>query len=225
MQQRIVDLTYPIHEGMTTFPAHWHPMVELSILGRLGIEARETRKIVIGTHTGTHCDAPRHFIAEGATIDQVPLETLVGPAVVVDLSATAPSASVGPDVLAAKLGDRRPERLLLRFDWSRHWGTLTYYTDHPFLSEDAAAWLVARGVKLLGMDTPMPDDPRNGRGTANDSPNHKTLLGNGVVLVEYLNNLAAIATESFELVVLPLKIVDGDGAPARCIAIENGAAA
>lgn len=225
MQRRIVDLTYPIHEGMTTFPAHWHPFVELSILGRLGIEARETRKIVIGTHTGTHCDAPRHFIENGCTIDQVPLETLVGPAVVLDLSGTKPLESVSSDALASRLGDRRPERIVLRFDWSSRWGSLAYYTDHPFLAEEAATWLVGRGVKLLGMDTPMPDDPKNGRGTANDSPNHKILLGNGVILVEYLNNLAGISAEAFDLVVLPLKILDGDGAPARCIAIVNGAGA
>lgn len=69
MPRRIVGLTFPIHEGMTTFPAHWHPFVEVSVMGRHGIENRETRKVVMGTHTGTHCDAPCHFVPGGKTVD------------------------------------------------------------------------------------------------------------------------------------------------------------
>lgn len=69
MSRNIIDLTFPIHEGMTTFPVHWHPIVEISVLGRHGIENRETRKVLLGTHTGTHMDAPRHFIPDGMTVD------------------------------------------------------------------------------------------------------------------------------------------------------------
>ncbi|MDP6560837.1 MAG: cyclase family protein, partial [Candidatus Binatia bacterium] len=80
MTREIIDLTFPIHEGMQTFPVHWHPVVEITQLGRLDVEARETRKMVLGTHTGTHMDAPRHFIEGGKTIDEVTLDILVGPA-------------------------------------------------------------------------------------------------------------------------------------------------
>ena len=91
---RIIDLTFPIHEGMTTFPAPWHPFVEITQLGRHGLEGRETRKIVIGSHTGTHCDAPRHFIPGGATIDEIPLDVFIGPAVVCDLSGAPASQAI-----------------------------------------------------------------------------------------------------------------------------------
>src|SRR5271168_5192186 len=87
---KIVDLSLPVEEGMMTFPTHWHPVVEVTILGRHGIEGRETRKIVLGTHIGTHADAPRHFIPNGATIDEIPLELLVGPATVVDFTGCRP---------------------------------------------------------------------------------------------------------------------------------------
>jgi kynurenine formamidase len=218
---RIVDLSYTIHEGMTTFPVHWHPPVEITQLGRHGIENRETRKIVLGTHTGTHCDAPRHFVPGGATMDQLPLDTFIGPARLVDFSTAADGHEVSRGELADRLAESRPQRLVLRFDWDRHWGKRKYYSDHPFLSDDAARWLLRTGVKLLAMDTPMPDNPANGSSSANDSPVHKILLGGGVVLVEYLTNLAALRRSVFDLLVMPLKIRDGDGAPARVAAIEE----
>ena len=220
MPKQIVDLTFPIHEGMTTFPVHWHPFVEISILGRHGLENRETRKIVLGTHTGTHCDAPRHFIPSGQTIDKVPLTSLIGPAILVDFSDRKKQEYCVAD-FEAQLKDKSFERIVMRFDWSDKWGTNEYYTDHPYITEKAASWMVEKGVKLLGMDTPMPDNPLNGRGSANDSPNHKILLGKDIILTEYLCNLKAITTSEFELIVLPLKIVDGDGSPARCVAIIN----
>ncbi len=221
VRQRIVDLTFPICEGMTTFPSHWHPMVEVSLLGRHGIENRETRKLVLGTHTGTHCDAPRHFIPGGRTVDRVPLDVLIGPAVVADLSRSPPGQEVVVRDLERQLRGDRPERVILRFDWSERWGTRDYYLSHPFLSQAAAKWLVDRGVRLVAMDTPTPDNPMHGWQSATDSPNHKILLGSDVILVEYLCNLKALSRREVDLVVMPLKIADGDGAPARCVAVER----
>lgn len=221
MTRRIVDLTYPIHEGMTTFPSMNHPFVEITQLGRHGIENRETRKLVLGTHTGTHCDAPRHFIPGGETVDNLPLNVLVGPAVVLDFTYVKPNQEMAVADFEKQLGERRPERLVLRYDWSDHWGKMEYYTNCPVLSEAAAHWLVERGLRLLAMDTPMPDSLQHGQGSAKDSPVHEIMLGKGVILVEYLCNLRALRNNEIELVVLPLKVQGGDGAPARCIAIEE----
>jgi arylformamidase len=221
MAHRITDLTLTIAEGMQTFPTHWHPFVEITQLGRHGIENRETRKVVLGTHTGTHMDAPRHFIPDGTTIDQVLLDQTVGDAVLVDFSRLARFHEVSVGELEEALGGRWAPRIVLRYDWSDQLGTMAYYTDHPFLGEATAQWLVDRGCRVLAMDTPMPDNPKHGRGCPKDSPNHKTLLGNGVVLVEYLTNLRNVRAPRFTLVAAPLKIKDGDGAPARCFAIET----
>jgi kynurenine formamidase len=120
------------------------------------------------------------------------------------------------------VGEARPERLIMRFDWSDRWGNLAYYSDHPYISDEAAQWLVDRGVRLLAMDTPMPDNPKNGRGTDNDSPVHKILLGDGMILVEYLCNLRELSRREVELIVLPLKLEKGDGCPVRAVAIERG---
>jgi kynurenine formamidase len=221
MPRRIVDLSYPIHTGMTTFPSHWHPMVEVSVMGRHGIENRETRKLLLGTHIGTHCDAPRHMIPGGDTMDSVPLDVFLGPALVLDLSGCRPRQQFEPGDLERKLADRRPERLLLRFDWSDYWGQMKFYTDYPFLSVEAGRWLVRRGVKLLGMDSPSPDNPDHGRTSDPDSPVHKVLLGAGVILLEYLCNLRELRQQEVELAFLPLKVREGDGAPGRAVAIER----
>lgn len=219
MNRRFVDLTMVIEEGMQTFPTYWHPFVEITQLGRHGLENRETRKIVLGTHTGTHIDAPRHFVADGATVDNIPLDQLVGPASVIDLTPFGASQEVGPCDLEAALGDRSATRVLLRFGWDRQLGSMAYYSESPYLSEAAAQWLIDRGCRLVGMDTAMPDNPKNGSSSPKDSPNHKAFLSNGTILLEYLVNLAAIDQPVVQLVVAPMKIRNGDGAPARVFAI------
>ncbi len=221
MSKRIIDLSYLIEEGMTTYPVPWHPVVEITQLGRHGIENRESRRIVLGTHIGTHVDAPRHFIPKGGTIEFMPLDLMVGPATLVDFSHAKAKQEFGVDDFRKALGRERPRRLVMRFDWSRYWGTMAYYQTQPFISEEAAQWLIDRGVRLLGMDTAQPDSPDNGRTGPKDSPVHKIMLAKGCYLLEYLCNLRKIRQSRFELIVAPLRLKEGDGAPARVLAIEG----
>ena len=221
MTRRFIDLTMTIEEGMQTFAAHWHPIVKIKQLGRHEIENRETRKIVIGTHTGTHIDAPCHFIKKGKTVDSIPLDRLIGPATVIDFSTTHHFQQMEIEDFENALKDRPTERLIIRFDWDKHLSTEQYYTNHPFLSEKACYWLLDKGCHLLAMDTPQPDNPQNSQGSLLDAPNHKILLGGDMLLVEYLVNIRAIKKPVVELVVAPLKIKGGDGSPVRCFAIER----
>jgi arylformamidase len=211
---RIVDLTMTLQEGMVTYPGH--PHVEITQLARFGYEGKETRRITLGTHTGTHIDAPRHYIEGGKTVESISPEVLCGPARLVNLS-DAQFNGISSYELEEQLGDRQVERVLLRFDGEERLGSMSYYMGQPWLLPDAAEWLVNRGCKLVGMDTPMPDAPTDIR----EMPIHKLLLGAGIVIVEYMVNLASIKAETFQLIVAPLKIKDGDGAPARCFAICN----
>lgn len=207
---------------MTTYPVHWHPVVEITQLARHGIENRETRRIVLGTHCGTHIDAPRHLIPGGATVETISVDLFVGPARVLDMRPVeCPKKCYHVRDFQRLLGDERPLRLVLRFDWSDHWGTMKFYTDQPFISEEAAQWLVDRGVRLLAMDTPQVDSPDHGRSGAKDSPNHKIMLGQGVIFVEYCTNLRQLSRQEVELVVAPLNILGADGAPARVFGIER----
>lgn len=218
----IIDLTMTLREGIMTFPVNWHPVVEITQLGRFHVEGRETRKITMGTHTGTHVDAPRHFVPGGKTIETTDLSIYHGPARVLDFTDLPDRAEITRAMLQDRIGDAFPKRIVFRYDWERRLDSLAYYSDHPYLSEDACHWLVEQGVHLVGFDAPMPDDPRNGRNSEKDSPNHTILLGAGVAILEYLVNLKAIPRRDFTLSALPLKIAQGDGAPVRAVAICEG---
>ena len=215
----LVDLTLNLEEGMMTFPVSWHPVVEITQLGRFHVEGRETRKVTFGTHTGTHVDAPRHFIKNGTTIENVSLSKFYGPCVVLDFHNLRAKSEIDADMLKGKLAGRTPERILFRYDWDKKLGSLAYYSDHPYLSECACEYLVEIGVQLVGFDAPMPDNPLNGKGAKKDSPNHTILLGNDIVILEYLCNLSDIKSSNFILSAFPLKITEGDGSPVRAIAI------
>jgi kynurenine formamidase len=221
-KDRIIDLTHTIHDGMMTYPRHWHPKVEISVQGRHGIEGRETRKLVLGSHTGTHIDGSSHFIPGGKTIDELPLEHLVGPAHVVSFAPCEPLREIQVKDLEVHLSPEKDvTRVLLRYDWSERWGRMSFYSESPYLSTEACKWLMDRGVRLIGMDTPSPDNPKNLGGYDVDSPNHKLLLANDVILVEYLSNMKEIRKNRVMLIALPLRVLRGDGAPARVIAIES----
>ncbi len=213
-----VDLTHPIRQGMVSFPSPNHPTPEVTVLARHEDQGRMTRRLVLGTHTGTHLDAPLHFIPGGGAVESIALERLVGPAQVADLSHIRPLSEVSREATERALGGPpRHSRVLLRFDWSRRFVDLGFYTDSPYLSLEACQWLLDSGVDVLGMDTPSPDNPAHGQDSDVDSPNHQLLLGAGVVLLEYLTNLAALGEEVF-LLALPLPVEGADGAPMRVIA-------
>lgn len=218
---KVIELSHPIHDGMPTFPVAWHPYVEVTQLGRHGIEARETRKITIGTHTGTHVDAPLHFIPGGAPVDALPLDLLCGPAQLLDMGPWEEKQAFDMDYFEANLGDRVLPRLVLRFRFSHLWGTQAYFTRNPYLTAAAAQWLVDKGVRLLGMDLPQVDSADHGRGCSQDSPNHRIMLGQGCYFVENLTNLDQIEGDTFEWIVAPLRLRGGDGATCRSLAVER----
>lgn len=218
---KIIDLTHPLHPGMPTFPVQWHPYVEISPMGRYGIEGRVTHKITIGTHTGTHVDAPAHFIAAGGTIEDIPMELLGGPALLLDLSYVKPKQPVDRSLLEIQLKNFKVQRLILYFNWSEKWGTMEYFTQNPFITPDAAQYLIDSGIRILGMDTPQVDSPEHGRNCSPDSPIHKIMLSQGCYFVENLTNLGLLKPGLIHWTVAPLKIYNGDGAPCRTFAMVD----
>jgi kynurenine formamidase len=213
--RRIIDLTYDLNPQTPVYPDY--PRVEITILETLqdvipGRRSLNSSRIAIGMHCGTHMDAPFHFIGNGRTIDQVPLECLVGPAVLVDLREAAKDGVIEKKDLAdfyPKLN--RTRKIVINTGWSHVWGKPNYFTDHPVLTAEAAQFLVDSGVQLVGLDTPSVDRP--------PFPAHIPLLGSDIVIVENLTNLDDIAGEVFELIVLPLKITSREGSPVRAIAL------
>ncbi len=214
----IIDLTYVIEEGMTTFSSHWHPLVSIKQLGRLNFEGRETREISFGSHTGTHLDAPLHFVAGGQSIDNISLSKLIGQVSIHDFSFMKEN-----EVVTVKMLEQLniKKKVLFNFGWGKHWDTKKFYKDYPFFSLSAAQYLISLRLDFVGMDTPSPDDSRINLkadilGSKLDSPVHKLFLKNNILLLEYVANLDRIKTfDDWNIIVMPLKIKGSDGAPAR----------
>lgn len=197
-----VDLSMPISPSMpTNRPDHFPPA--LDPYARIESDGWAGTAITIDSHCGTHVDAPSHFVPGAMGVDAIPLDVLVGP---------AQRVGVDTDVVtAAHLTSVSAVRVVVHTGWSARADTPEYISGATHLDADAARELVDRGVRLVGIDSPSVDAPG-----CDDV--HQILLGNGVIIVENLSNTAALP-EYFELIVSPLRIVDGDGSPARVVAV------
>lgn len=218
---KIFDLTLTLEPDIPCFAA-WHPPFTIEARGTLEKVGRNTKKISFGSHTGTHMDAPLHFVDGGTSIDQIDIGLLYGDVTVVDFRTMSdldtPRAVERSDLAVVEIA----ERMLFLFGWDKHWKTDTYYKGYPYFSMDAARCLVEGGVKLLLMDTPSPDDSRAILHSDKDSIIHKEFLSNGVVLVEYIKGPDQINTNArYSIVSLPLKIAGSDGSPVRVVLIEE----
>ena len=212
---KFVDITHGIHRGMPHFNAAWHCAAEISQMGYVRTVGRNTSRLVFGSHCGTHVDAPRHFIDDGDAIDQIDVATLIGPVEVVDLSDVERDASVSLERVS-----RIPlaERMIFHFNWAEVWERGDFYSGYPFFSDAAVDYIVSSGkVRLLGMDTPSPDDSRIALGSPEDSKAHKAFLAAGIVLVEYLDTSGLKEFGPWNMAALPLKIEGCDGSPARVV--------
>jgi arylformamidase len=211
----IYDISLPVSEALVVWPGD--PPVRITQPAHLDRgDPYTVSRLELGAHTGTHVDAPAHFIGGGAGVDRLPLDLLVGPARVVHV----PEArALTPQVLEGLSIPPNTERLLFRTRNSERWGREGgFWEEYVGVPEAGARWLVARGVRLVGIDylSISPYDDL--------LPPHHTLLGAGVIVVEGLD-LRGIAPGAYQLVCLPLKLVGGDGAPARAILIEEEAGA
>jgi arylformamidase len=208
----IYDISLPISESLVVWPGD--PPVRITQPSHLDRGDMATvSRLDIGAHIGTHVDAPVHFVQGGAGVDSFNLDLLVGPARVVHaLEADALSASV----LQALDIPPGTERVLFRTRNSERWarGEEEFWTDYVGITDDGARWLIEQGVQLVGIDylSVAPFDELV-------AP-HRTLLGAGLIVVEGLD-LSGVAAGVYQLVCLPLKVVGGDGAPARAILIDE----
>jgi arylformamidase len=160
----------------------------------------------LGSHTGTHVDAPHHFLDGRSTVDAMPLEAIVGSAQVIEL--TENRHITAADLEAAAIPDRTT-RLLLKTPNSHFWNDDDFHTDFVGLTGDAAEWLVARNYVLVGIDYLSIE-----RFGSPDHEVHKTLLAANIVIVEGLD-LRAVPAGEYTIACAPLKVVGADGAPAR----------
>lgn len=212
------DLTQPFHGDIPHSSAL--PSPELETLKTVEAEGAHVQRYASPTHVGTHVDAPLHFVAGGATIDELPLERFAGEGVVLDLERDEPTeiSLAAIQAAAADAGGVEPgDIVLVRTGWGRHFEDEATYQRYPWLADDVGAWLLEQEVTFLGVDTISPDRPRAMRPEDWDAyPIHRTLLPEGVLIAEHLF-LEDVAGGRLELFGFPMKLAGGDGAPIRMV--------
>lgn len=212
-----VDLSHRITETLSRIPYFPQPRIQ-RIMTWPPVNVTEIQMVV---HHGTHLDAPRHFVADGPTIDEIPLERLYGPGVVWRIEAKPRGAIDVSDLERATPRMRRGDIVFIDTGWWEKVNTEDY-EEHPFLTREAAQWLVEQGAKIVGMDNSTPDMAPHYRPKDFDFPVHRTLLSHGVLIAEHMNNLTALAGRRIEAMALALNLAGSDGAPARVIARSAG---
>ncbi len=207
-----VDLSHTVRDGMTVYVGD--PAPKIHRVKHLETDGVNISELLLGSHTGTHVDAPVHFISGGEPVDLLPPEKFVGAAVVLDLAHKPQGSEIVTEDLKSPLIDRDGLIVLLYTGMSKRWGDDSVRRNYTHLSPKAARWLVEKKVKAVGIDYLSVEEYGS-----KDAPVHKALLSKGVAIIESLNeNLGRFAGKRIFLVCLPLKIGGCDGSPARAIA-------
>jgi arylformamidase len=202
-----IDISVPVRNGMVHWPGDPEFHIERATDQEKG-DAATVSRMTLGVHTGTHMDAPLHFIRNARTIDQMPLDATIGTARVIPI---LDKESIKREELAGH-AISAGERILFRTANSEHlWDSDRFDEDFVFISQDAAKYLAECGVRTVGVDY------LSVGGFKQDGPEtHEALLGAGIWIIEGLN-LEKIEPGEYELVCLPLKLIGSEGSPARAI--------
>lgn len=212
----IIDLSRIIYDGMPKIPVL--PDVHVRRFFDLGKgHPLNVTEIHLPCHAGTHVDAPVHVVPNGKSIEELPLDAFVGPGAVIPVEKGGGEEVTAADLEGSGVPVGRGDVLMLHTGWDAKFES-DEYNMHPYLSVDAAEWIVERGVKLFGIDCITVDLPTPLRPKGFDFPVHRTLLGNDVLIAENVTNLGAITGRKNRIMALPLKVQGSDAAHARIVA-------
>jgi arylformamidase len=200
---------------MPIYPGDPSPSFEkYSTLQKDGVDLT---KITMGSHTGTHLDAPRHFIPHGIGIDKIPPNKLIGEAYVADLSKKPIGSGITSKDLRRELEEEieRDDIVVIYTGCSEHWGDKSINRDYTYLTGDAAEYLVSKRVRAVGIDFLSVEKFK-----AAEPVVHKTLLSNGIFIIESLSSaLKQFVGKRILMICMPIKLLDGDGAPSRVVGV------
>jgi arylformamidase len=214
MAGKLIDLSHAIVAGMTTYKGLPGPHIcdywtrEQSAAHYDDGSAFQIGKIEMVANTGTYVDVPFHRFEEGEDLAAVGIERLAG---LEGLCVHSEGLAAGSELFEGL--EVRGKAVLVNTGWDRYWGTETYFSDHPFLTEDAARLLAERSVALVGIDSHNIDDTR-----ARSRPVHTVLLRAGIPICEHMTNLGALPASGFRLTAAPPKVVGMGTFPVRAFA-------
>jgi len=209
-EKRIIDLTLTLTNEMKG--------VTITEAKRLAKDGWNASTLELYSHIGTHMDAPLHFEVNQQSIDEIAVDRFITQAWVIDLSGISPSTLISvADMAPIAHNIKKGESLIIRTDWSKKLGTKGYRDELPRISEELAQWLGNKGVGLLAVEPPSVADVNN---LEEVTKIHTILMEHDIIIVEGLTNLDQLNKEQVTLIATPLKILRGDGAPARVLALE-----
>lgn len=216
---RLVDLSHPVEAGMQVFPGD--PPVDSRLAASVPRDGFQVAALQLGTHSGTHVDAPLRTVDGGSPVDELDLSRLVGTARIVHVPGLQEHEVVRWEHVRAQLADVRAATIVLfRTGWSRHFGSPRYLA-HPVLHVEIAEHLLSAGVRVLGVDTLNPDRTPDAASTGPLAlPVHAAVLGAGGAIIENLTNLHAVDWQDPLLSALPLRLRGLDGSPVRAVAMQ-----
>ncbi len=206
--RKFIDLSHEYTDAMPVYPGD--PAVTLTPIAEIAADGYADHRICAGMHVGTHIDAPAHMIAEGASLNDFPLSRFQGVGVVVD----ARGQQVLTEDLLQELDIHPGNVVLIWTDWSKHYRTDQYYQDWPYMTAEFANALTAKGVSIVGMDTPSPDE-------IDSSTIHNIFFEKDILLLENLTDISALrGYKLFRVHAYPIKYA-ADSAPVRVV-VEAG---
>lgn len=212
---QIIDLSKRLSQATAVYPGD-RP-VEFENQASYDQGGYYLTRLHMSTHTGTHVDAPMHFVRGGSGVSEMSLESCAGPASIIDLHPLNADEKITPAHLQRHEALFQPgARIILRTGWTEKCppDAAGHFTEHPVLDPDTCRWIAERRPALLGLDLPSTH-------TRDNVATHGPLLGAGIVLLEGLVNLDQLP-ERFTLVALPLPLENLDGSPVRAVALIDG---
>ena len=210
-----IDLTLLISQNLPSFPGS--PKPQFIPWSKLNQDGYNLELLFLSSHSGTHLDAPYHFIKNGSKVHQISLKRLVSDAVLINIKKQAHQEITKNELIKyeKKFGRiSNNSTIVFSTGWNKNLLKKNYFKDNPGLSISAAKYLISKKVSLIGIDSPSIDLGKNPKFDV-----HHMLLKNNILILENLCNLEKIKKSFFKLVVLPLKLKNATGSPARAIAI------
>jgi len=210
-----IDLSHRLTEELSRIPSFPQPRIRQ--INRIPQSRANVTEVHMVVHHGTHLDAPRHFIADGPTMDQIPLDRLFGAGVVWHFDVADDGVIDVADLERATPRMKPGDIVLIETGRAKYVNT-PRYMEHACLTGEAAAWLVKQGARIVGVDFSTPDLAAVRRPPDFAFPVHYTLLSQGVLIAEHVTNLEGLAGHRAEVMFLGLNIAGSDGAPVRAVA-------
>ena len=210
-----VDLTLTISNNLPMFPGS--PKPQFISWTTLDKDGYNLELLFLSSHSGTHMDAPYHFIKNGKKIHEIPASRFANDAVLIKLRKKENQPITKNDIISFEKKHGKISKnatIVFSTGWHKKLHSNNYFTKNPGLSVSAAKYLVTKKINLVGIDSPSIDSGTDSKFTV-----HKILSKNNILIVENLTNLEKIKKNYFKLVVLPLKLKDATGSPVRAIAL------